>query len=385
MKKIFFVFPCLVLLAAACTSQPQTNTQSPPVAQTTPEATPTPPAVIPAPPVAIKGTVYENNYLKITIPSGWTVKIPNRTVSFTPCSATGCQTKIQPDPKSLNVIKGNYILFVNARAEQASGVEGGRFEEYAGGAPSVEALIIDHPGGPCGTGENTTIAANGQQIQRTDYYVSAKDQQGDCRKISGNKTLWYFSDVGHGINYFNIPNFSGAVGWVATMAYNSSNISSFPEKNSAGLVNALSEMSDIVSTLVIKAPVPYTPAGSAEISGMANTYWTSQFEEALNGGVMGCLDVNGTSKVSPSSVQTNLHMESLGPDGKVLYSPADVESRITTIDGLLISAGWSKCNQLTIRDGTVSVFQKGNEFVDVEKDTYSPATPDIFITFYKLK
>src|SRR3989344_3193736 len=77
-----------------------------PTNQVTPTPNPTAPLT--------QSQVYDNQYMKVIIPAGWSAK-----------QATN-------NPAALNITKGNYILFVNARAGQASGVEGGRFEEYAG-------------------------------------------------------------------------------------------------------------------------------------------------------------------------------------------------------------------------------------------------------------
>lgn len=185
--------------------------------------------------------VYENQYIKVIIPPGWVTK------------------QVANNPAALNIIKGNYILFINARARQASGVPGGRFEEFAGGAPSVDAVIVEHPGGPCGISETSMIVVNGVPTKRTDYYVSSSDQNEFCRKPTVAETVWYFSFVGNGINYFNIPNDSGALGWVVTMAYDSKIVNSFPIKSSLTLNKILSEMTSIVKTLAIKVPTDYIP------------------------------------------------------------------------------------------------------------------------------
>lgn len=133
-----------------------------------------------------------------------------------------------------------------------SGVEGGRFAEYASGAPSVDAVLTEYDGSSFGIGQANTIRVNNVAISRTDLYVSSKDT-GSCKKPSGNKSLWYFSVVGNGINHFDGVSFSG-VGWVATMAYNSKVIDSFPVKSSSDLNQALSQMTEMVQTLNIKTP-----------------------------------------------------------------------------------------------------------------------------------
>jgi hypothetical protein len=385
MKKHLFLLPVIVLLSAACGSgQPPTN-NLPPATVQKPQVSPIT-QTVPSPAASIIGKLYENDYIKITIPSGWVAKAANRS-SYFPCSsAPGCQSKTAPDPASLNITKGNYILFINARAGQASGVEGGRFEEYAGGAPSVDALIIDHPGGPCGTWTDTAISVNSEQLPRRDYFVSPSDNQGDCRKPTVNKTLWYLSVVGGGINYFNVPNFSPAAGWVVTMAYNNKGINSFPEKNSPGLVAMLSEMSDMVSTLTIKAPTPYTPDVSAAINNIGDTYWTTQFYEGAESAPVTCSNSGSGSKIDMANIAKSLHMESLGPNDKVGYkSNNDLEQRIQIIEAILKDNGWSNCNTFSPgRTSWVDVYQKGKELANVDKN-YSYGYFDIFLDFYLLK
>ena len=343
------------------------------------QVTPTPNTTTPL----VQSQVYDNQYIKVTIPAGWSAK-----------QATN-------NPAALNITKGNYILFVNARAGQASGVEGGRFEEYAGGAPSVDALIVEHPGGPCGNSETSTITANGVTTKRTDYYVSSSDQNEFCRKPTINNTLWYLSVVGNGFNYFNIPDYSGAVGWVATMAYNSKVINSFPVKNSSGLNQTLSEMTSIVKTLTIKTPVAYIPGITQNIKNINNTYWSSSFSEGANSPIVSCTDTANTSNVSQSNAQASYHMESLGVDDKTVYTSADqINTRIQTIENLLQGDGWTKCNTVTkqsapnsknnvIFTDVIDVYQKGKELSNVDTNSfnnvYGGNSYNIFLTFFKLK
>jgi hypothetical protein len=327
--------------------------------------------------------VYHNQYIKVTIPAGWSAQ------------------QAVNNPAALNITKGNYILFINARANQASGVEGGRFEEYAGGAPSVDALIVEHSGGPCGKSETSTINANEVSTERKDYYVSSNDSGQFCRKPTINSILWYLSVVGNGFNYFNVPDYSGAVGWVATMAYNSKVINSFPVKNSSELNQILSEMTSVIKTLTIKAPVAYIPEITQNIKNINNTYWSSSFSEGANSSIVSCTDTVDTSNISQNKVQTSYHMESLGIDDKTVYASADqITMRIQSIENILEGDGWIKCNTVTkqsapnsknnvIFTDAMDVYQKGKELTNIDNNSfnnvYGGTNYNIFLTFFKLK
>ena len=200
--------------------------------------------------------VYQNQYLKITVPSSWiltevTQTIQNEKYDWTTQRSVPIGAPVTKKTGAINLTKGNYILYINPRVTQASGIEGGRFEEYAGGSPSVGAVVVEHPGGPCGTSEKSMLSLNSTTTSRTDFYIGSGDKTETCATTTNGETVWYFSDVGEGINYYNFPNDPTPVGWVVTMAYNSSIINSLPTKNSTELNQMLSEMTNILKTLKI--------------------------------------------------------------------------------------------------------------------------------------
>jgi len=188
------------------------------------------------------GSVYENQFMKLTVADGWTAVQANKIVS-----------KIsQPNPAAVNVTKGNYILFINVQASQASGVEGGRFAEIAQGAPSVDAVVVEQPSPPCGGSATVPVLL---EHPRVDWYVSSQDKTQFCNVPNNSKTAWYFSYItdkaGDYFNYYPKPN-TDFVGYVITLAYNSKNINDFPEKGSSSLNSTLDEMTGMVKTLEIK-------------------------------------------------------------------------------------------------------------------------------------
>lgn len=193
---------------------------------------------------------YENEYLKVTIPAGWTATQASQTVSYGMCNdkeeCTVTQ-KVEPNPAAVNIIKGNYILYINAHASQASGIEGGRISEIGMGAPSFDAVTINPSQPPC---EPPVPGPLIEGLRRYDLYVSAANKKAECIKPTSG-VVWYFSYMSRAGGYFNYYNNSG-VGYVITMAYKASDVNAFPKKGTAELNARLAEMSSIVKTLELK-------------------------------------------------------------------------------------------------------------------------------------
>jgi len=181
-----------------------------------------------------QNTVYENQFMKLVLQPGWRATKPRRI------------------PAAVNITKGNYILYINTQASQASGVEGGRFAEIAMGAPSVDAVVTVQPSPPCGTQESRPVLA---PYTRNDLYVSKADSKSQdwCNAPSSGATVWYFSyitDAAGGYFNYYVPGQGRAL--VVTMAYRSKNVDSLPLKGSTELTSALSEMTSMVNSLKIK-------------------------------------------------------------------------------------------------------------------------------------
>lgn len=181
-----------------------------------------------------QNTVYENPYMKVVLLPGWTAKSARRT------------------PAAVNIAKGNYILYINTKASQASGVEGGRFAEIAMGAPSADAVVTVQPSPPCGKAESRPAF---DPHTRVDLYVSKPDSKSDewCNAPSSGATVWYFSyitDAAGGYFNFYVPGQNRAL--VVTMAYRSKDVDRLPLKGSTELESMLSEMTSIARSLKIK-------------------------------------------------------------------------------------------------------------------------------------
>jgi hypothetical protein len=214
MKRFTLLCGLIVLLVAECSqgaAQQQASTQP-----------------------SSQNTVYENQYLRVVLPPGWTAKSPRR------------------HPAAVNIAKGNYILYINTQASQASGVEGGRFDEIAMGAPSADAVVTTFPSPPCGKAESKPAA---KPHTRVDLYVSKADSKSQtwCDAPSSGATAWYFSyitDPAGGYFNFYVPGQNRAL--VATMAYSAKNVNTLPLKGSTELDSMLSEMTSMVNSLKIK-------------------------------------------------------------------------------------------------------------------------------------
>jgi hypothetical protein len=179
-------------------------------------------------------TVFETPYMKVALQPGWMAKRSRRV------------------PAAVNITKGNYILYINTQASQASGVEGGRFSEIAMGAPSADAVVTVQPSPPCGTAESKPAL---DRQTRVDLYVSKADSQSQewCSAPSSGATVWYFSyltDAAGGFFNFYVPGQNKAL--VVTMAYSSKDVNSLPTKGSAELESMLSEMTSMVKSLKVK-------------------------------------------------------------------------------------------------------------------------------------
>lgn len=180
----------------------------------------------------LSGSVYENQFLKVSIPTGWKAS-----------AAKG---------GAVNITKGNYILYINPATSQVSGAVGGRLGEISTGAPSADTVIIDQQNALCGVTENHAAYTD---YTRVDFYVNSKNKQVWCAAPANGSTVWYFSYItGKDGGYFNYysEGYPTPIGFVITMAYNSKDINKLPVKGSAELNTMLAKMTDIAKTFVLK-------------------------------------------------------------------------------------------------------------------------------------
>ncbi|MBX4188035.1 MAG: hypothetical protein KW793_02770 [Candidatus Doudnabacteria bacterium] len=178
-----------------------------------------------------QSTVFENQFLKLNISSGWTVR------------------EVGSNPAAVNISKGNYILYINTRATQASGAEGGRFAEIALGSTSADAVVTVQPSAPCGTSEKNSLF---DIYSRVDLYVSSKDKSDYCTTPNNDSTVWYFSYITDGSGYFIHDWDSNPSNLVITMSFSSTNVDSYPVKGETELTKVFIEQTEMLQSLVIK-------------------------------------------------------------------------------------------------------------------------------------
>jgi major membrane immunogen (membrane-anchored lipoprotein) len=225
MKKLLILTSAILLIAAACNKQPvnnggnQNNNNQGNNNQNS------------------QSSVYENDYMKVTLVDGWTAK------------------QAGSNPSAVNITKGNYILYINTQATQASGVTGGRFAEIAQGAPSADAVVTVQPSPPCGTSNSTDITIGNAGYKRVDLFIDNTEKKSYCVTPGDGEVgkVWYFSYVSDYRNgYINYYSKDTPPGLVITMAYNSKNVGNFPMYAYADLNTNLAEMTTITQSLVIK-------------------------------------------------------------------------------------------------------------------------------------
>lgn len=193
-----------------------------------------PAIVAPTPTSAISW--YDGGMLRLKLVAGWKATVVD---------SSGY-------PGAVNVRKGKYILYINPRAQQASGVEGGRFSEIAMGAPSIDAVITEHPVPPCN--EPVRGGAYGTWV-REDLYVDANTTAAWCRKPPTDKSVWYFSYITTEVGgYFNYYEAGEPIALVVTAAYDSMVLSELPERGSSELERILGEVGQMAETISIIKP-----------------------------------------------------------------------------------------------------------------------------------
>jgi hypothetical protein len=203
-------------------------------------------------------TLFENAFMRITIPGGWSI-----TESY--ITVTGDKTE-RIKNGAVNISKEGYILYINPTAMQASGGEGGRFDEGAGGAPGVELVMrdIDRPAGGFECSENVTAIDIGGGFFRRDFYSKASGTY-TCHVPTSGNAGWFlsvvsdsskgwlsdpqtFSSTPLGPNLFGNPERQ----FVITMTFTASTPDALPRKGAPTLTSMLNEMTGIVRTLAFK-------------------------------------------------------------------------------------------------------------------------------------
>lgn len=172
---------------------------------------------------------FENQYLKIRLSPGWTV------------AASG--------DRVISLVRGKYILSIDPIFTHASGVEGGRFSEFASGKQSIDAVMgnVDQPAGgfECAETPADAIVVSESLSMANLYTDSAKVGNGCAFPPSGH-SVWFgsvFSGPGSESDY------------AITLTYSSSEVNDFPPKNGMELKHVFAEVSEMLRTLQLKPPI----------------------------------------------------------------------------------------------------------------------------------
>ena len=234
--RFWIVALCCLMAVAACrkknipTQTPDLDPNQPTVETNVPDIDKLQPRDI------VFSRTYETNLFSISIAEGWSTEKTFET--------------------RVNIMNGDFILYVNPDYRPAGGPEGGRFSSLAQGAPGVDAVITVHPSDPCGFSETTQLE-NG--LFRTDWYIGpAVGLPEYCRAPTTDKTVWYFSYVHSGDGYGGkvtavSPNVSNKNRLFAvTLTHRATTPDDLPAKDSPTMKRALIEMYAMAQTLKFK-------------------------------------------------------------------------------------------------------------------------------------
>jgi hypothetical protein len=196
-----------------------------------------------------QGTVFSNQYLSINILPGWVAKQPSSV------------------PQSVNITKGNYILYINPLFGHASGIEGGRFGEVAGGMPSVDAVVTNQA-----MADGYTCALMPyEQLKITDklslgsLYTGISqgtDEAKECNFPSDGKSAWFGAySSGSASDVFGRTTSPDAFNeYAITVAYNTNDVNKLPKADSKEVGSTLYDISVMLDSLKLKTIT--TPASA---------------------------------------------------------------------------------------------------------------------------
>jgi len=172
---------------------------------------------------------FDNQYLKIRLSPGWTV------------AASGDQV--------LSLVRGKYILSIDPIFTHASGVEGGRFSEFASGKQSIDAVManVDQPAGgfECAEMPADAIVVS-QSMSLANLYTDSSKVGDGCVFPSNGRPVWFgsvFSGPGSESDY------------AVTLTYSTNEVNALPSKDSLELKRVFGEVREMLQTLQLKPPI----------------------------------------------------------------------------------------------------------------------------------
>lgn len=246
MKKLFLITAAILFTASACNVKPQAQVQP-------------------------KQNFFEDDRIKVAVPSGWTAKDATETVN-------GDQTFELPIGAVFS--KGNYQLYLLTHHSQVSGITGGRFGEVSHYvAPWADEFF--QPNGCDQYTQNATVSVN-KKLDRTDLYFNSakatKEAFDQCGEPAKSANYWYgsyFTEVcdsnrkpdGCGGYFLTYENFSGKAPqdrvingtkvvadfqMTYALTYNSKTPNVLPLKGDKQLSQVFEETNNIVNSIQYK-------------------------------------------------------------------------------------------------------------------------------------
>ena len=196
---------------------------------------------------------FENDRVKLQIPSSWTSKnleTDNNGIHYT--------------NGGIVLVNGNYTLnIIPFSMGQASGVQGGRFGDISSYLYAPE-LHIDSAN--CIPAASTEISLN-SNLYRNDTYYTNSNNDTNIKQSCGNpnqQNVWfgsfihtkhpggYFADYAKVVNSSNVnsnqEDFDQKDHMVITMSYYSKGINKLPLKNDSNLNLMIQQMTDIINS-----------------------------------------------------------------------------------------------------------------------------------------
>lgn len=187
-------------------------------------------ASLTGPPIQAKAMPeFENHYLKIRISPGWTMA--------------------STEDQALNLVQGRYLLSIDPIFTHSSGIIGGRFAEYASEKQSIKAVManVDQPAGgfECAQTPSDAIVVR-EDLSLWNLYTDNSKVGNGCVFPSAGHPVWFgsvFSGPGSESDYS------------ITLTYSSSEVDSFPNKDSVELRRIFGEVKEMLKTLQLKPPI----------------------------------------------------------------------------------------------------------------------------------
>ena len=177
-------------------------------------------------------TSFVNSHFEIRLQPGWVAK--------------GQPTGV------VNITKGDYILYINPRFKQSSGIEGARLDEIITGFPSGDLVTLFRPAVECSNTLDQFENVSGGW-KRYSLYTNSSSNSTFCKRPTDGKTHWYFAFYVRGEPYVTyIDNNHQEYGsYVITLSVKRNKVNSLPVKDSTELLTIFEDVNRMLESLKI--------------------------------------------------------------------------------------------------------------------------------------